>query len=559
MALALAAVALVSALQTRSVALTVAPTADGPQGWIFDDRSFPEEPGPSACPDNHRNADCSECLEAVQQAAAMGGLQVKGLKKVNSGETKRVPRGCSYSVETEMAVCNYHPKGAPTRGRTYHYQLACIDLSHEALAAANEEQADSTADKATQSKSARKPTPRRNVTSRNSWLDRYMASIMGDTKEEGAFDRAARNEKRPGWLQGWLRATGNQKELEPASPLPPSPLSASSSTNSIDVRRTLYYWSFGRASNCEYVTQKARYYAALINATALSLSPCHSTFNYFKGEAYFLDRFYNVDDLGQCNTSFGQFSVSPMNMTEYIDVVCVCGEELQTSSDCDKACTYENQVRAPADSPWKTSPLRVTHVYSTLDALPSTARNVYFANMFSAPAGGFVKFSAGPQPCDVPRLSAEVRTWADQIQSRTLELRRPTLCVHWRREDFKLAGRGSSFVMDCAVTAMLINERVRKDSLEAVLLLTNPEEKGVSNLTGRIEGARAFDASELTASLSRDEQIYAEKELCTRAAAFIGTRGSSFSQSVSLQRLRVGRSNGDSFFRRTANLQLEAV
>ena len=114
----------------QAVALAVAPTADGSQGWIFDARTFPLERGPGSCPEDYRSADHSECLEAVQQAssswAVKGSLRVKGLKMVNSGERKRVPRGCSYSVEAEMAIYNKHPNGTSTNGRMY--ELACISL-----------------------------------------------------------------------------------------------------------------------------------------------------------------------------------------------------------------------------------------------------------------------------------------------------------------------------------------------------------------------------------------------------------------------------------------------
>ena len=164
-----AMVTAVSAYQ--AVALAVAPTADGSQGWIFDERAFPLERGPWSCPEDQRSADHSECLEAVQQAVT-GGLRVKGLKMVNSGERKRVPRGCSYSVEAEMAIYNKHPNGTSTNGRMY--ELACISLSHESLKAAHGEQADSTAahraskaskraahkaNKASRSKQAEAPPP----------------------------------------------------------------------------------------------------------------------------------------------------------------------------------------------------------------------------------------------------------------------------------------------------------------------------------------------------------------------------------------------------------------
>ena len=157
-----AMVTAVSAYQ--AVALTVAPTADGSQGWIFDERTFPVDRGSWSCPEDHRNADQSECLEAVQQAVK-GGLQVKGLKAVNSGEKKRVPRGCSYSVEAEMAIYNKNPNGTSTHGRMY--QLACIALSHETLKAAHEEQADSNkAHKA--SKASKEAAHRANKASRHS-------------------------------------------------------------------------------------------------------------------------------------------------------------------------------------------------------------------------------------------------------------------------------------------------------------------------------------------------------------------------------------------------------
>ena len=204
----------------------VALTADGSGGWILDERTFPLERGPWSCPEDYRSADHSECLKAVQQAscswAVKGGLRVKGLKMVNSGERKRVPRGCSYSVEAEMAIYNKNPNGTSTNGRMYH--LACIALSHETLETAHEEQADS--NKAHKANTAHKEAAHRaNKASRHSAKGARVGGAPKGPKVGGEDESDPNGEG--GAVEFDIPGEVDPHDLEggpcPSDPVPPCP------------------------------------------------------------------------------------------------------------------------------------------------------------------------------------------------------------------------------------------------------------------------------------------------------------------------------------------------
>ena len=90
-------------------------------GWAFDPR-FAEAPGQfTGCPDGQRNAEESECLAAVQQAAQ--GLRVRGIRVVDEGAEGVVPGGCSYSRVSQRAMFNRNAAGRSSS----LYELVCIE------------------------------------------------------------------------------------------------------------------------------------------------------------------------------------------------------------------------------------------------------------------------------------------------------------------------------------------------------------------------------------------------------------------------------------------------
>ena len=60
---------------------------------------------PDDCPSGYRRAEESECFEAVKSAgdAAGPGFKVSKLKVI---EDLYVPPGCSYSINSKMALFN---------------------------------------------------------------------------------------------------------------------------------------------------------------------------------------------------------------------------------------------------------------------------------------------------------------------------------------------------------------------------------------------------------------------------------------------------------------------
>jgi len=71
-------------------------------GWAF----YSHE-----CPAGQRDAEQSECLAAVQEAAKRAGVEVSGRKNVDDGSAVAVPHGCSYSPVSKMAIFNVNPHG----------------------------------------------------------------------------------------------------------------------------------------------------------------------------------------------------------------------------------------------------------------------------------------------------------------------------------------------------------------------------------------------------------------------------------------------------------------
>ena len=87
------------------------------QRWILERAHAPE------CLSGGSRAAEDQCLAAAEEAAYTDGLEVAGFKRVTDGATGVVPAGCSYSLNSKMAVFNSDPAGADKGGE---YLLACL-------------------------------------------------------------------------------------------------------------------------------------------------------------------------------------------------------------------------------------------------------------------------------------------------------------------------------------------------------------------------------------------------------------------------------------------------
>jgi hypothetical protein len=99
------------------------PVHDRPQDLLaqaLQDASF-------ECSLGRRGAAEDQCLAAVQEATHKDGLEVIGFKRVTEGPTGFVPGGCSYSLNSKMAVFNSDAAGANRGG---HYRSVCFAPEH---------------------------------------------------------------------------------------------------------------------------------------------------------------------------------------------------------------------------------------------------------------------------------------------------------------------------------------------------------------------------------------------------------------------------------------------
>jgi len=121
------------------------------------------------------------------------------------------------------------------------------------------------------------------------------------------------------------------------------------------------------------------------------------------------------------------------------------------------------------------------------------------------------------------------------------------LCVHWRGEDF--IEKGYPFVSDINYASVQIIKEARADSLTQVLLLGNDpegsfESERVQNLTTLLRQA-GFSVFQLQHARSKHpDYIPIDKAACARMKGFLGTKGSTFSDSIAFERKAVERPFG---------------
>ena len=107
----------------HGTALGVGGTPQLDDHWIIESAHQAHSKGARQCSPGGRSAAEDQCLAAVQEAAQKEGLEVTGFKTVNEGATGVVPAGCSYSLNSKMAVFNSHAAGASRGG---NYRLICL-------------------------------------------------------------------------------------------------------------------------------------------------------------------------------------------------------------------------------------------------------------------------------------------------------------------------------------------------------------------------------------------------------------------------------------------------
>ena len=90
--------------------------------WVLEELSSRPNDGAAtqSCSPGIRGAAEDLCFEAVQEGATKRNLEVVGFKTLedaHGGPSSLVPAGCSYSLNSKMAVFNSDPAGADKQGR----------------------------------------------------------------------------------------------------------------------------------------------------------------------------------------------------------------------------------------------------------------------------------------------------------------------------------------------------------------------------------------------------------------------------------------------------------
>ena len=373
----------------------------------------------------------------------------------------------------------------------------------------------------------------------------------------------------------------------------------------------LYYANNGRASNCELIFFRARYWAALLGAETLWEAPCVSTFDGTETPFYVSD-FIDAATNNKSTCVHGR-ATSPVAMrrlpfysikalegglaSDLINVTCI---EFNPGK-----CRYffrqslETGGRTLAEAPFilQNTPSKNRLPLNWVNAAGNEGEpeaNVFIADLIAA--GGVLNrarrltgslaqvenqnnapmttpFATDPRglnlaSCVAPTLTAPVRRgalrlWAEHVRADEGDLS-STLCVHWRRGDFvRVAGHHIRFVSDVPFAVHVVREAMRRANASLVLLLSNPttfskdgfldesahdrhvfntrsnDRRAVADLITGVEAAphrnrapRVVQAQDVTAGADVHSRLYVEKALCTLSGAFVGTGGSSFSESI---------------------------
>jgi len=399
-------------------------------------------------------------------------------------------------------------------------------------------------------------------------LDRKRLTEFGKEYEEEAEKFEKEEEKRKS--DGSRDGTSVDEETTSSS------LSSSSSS---EGGLTVFFGVDGGESNCEFVLDKGRWIADRLNAKEMVIPTCDHLFH-SDTDVDLLD--YMVPDtINHCKEeeSSNTFEVASWNHNVNAHGLSIAerffgtkdrnnnGENIEESTEKESNPSHHEQLVATAEDAsqkkilcvqfgnggceWEgkrfTPKLEFDSVI-TQDQLNKDEieekgyEYVYIAGVFNwRPHDEKVKKWPGLfKMCDPPRYQEKIFNEArESIKKYNADHPvdpEKTLCAHWRQEDF--VGKGDPFVADPVEGAKMMFEKAEKHgNLTDVLILTNDPHSDEDK--ERLEKLKSeLSARGLTPhTVHHDKEkhthdIFVDKAACLLMKGFIGTRASSFSQSI---------------------------
>lgn len=341
----------------------------------------------------------------------------------------------------------------------------------------------------------------------------------------------------------------------------------------------MFFGVDGGESNCEFVLDKGRWIADRLNAKKMVVPTCdhlfHSdadvdlldymvpdTINHCKKEESsntfevaswnhnvnshglsIAERFFGTKDRNNNGENIEESTEKESNPSHHEQLVATAEDVSQKKILCvqfgDGGCEWEGKRFTPKlefDSV-------ITQDQLNKDEIEEEGYEyVYIAGVFDwRPHDEKVKKWPGLfKMCDPPRYQEKIFNEArESIKKYNADHPvdpEKTLCAHWRQEDF--VGKGDPFVADPVEGAKMMFEKAEKHgNLTDVLILTN-DPKGEEDKE-RLEKLKSeLSARGLTPHTVHHDKykhthdIFVDKAACLLMKGFIGTRASSFSQSI---------------------------
>ena len=276
-------------------------------------------------------------------------------------------------------------------------------------------------------------------------------------------------------------------------------------------------------TNCEFCLDNARWIAEYLNATDLYVPICYGT-HHTNGLVVPLLSWFTQESTGRCcNKDFNIRHWNPRNNSSDGTRI----DEMPCIELSEGRCSEERQLMG--------GNINFTSISRNLTSARSLGIRVFVAGVFD-----FQPFLSMRVPvfetCVARVFQDSVLNAALAIISKTQGLDPDkALCVHWRGEDF--IEKGNPFVSNISYATAQIIKQARVDSLTQVLLLgndptTNFENTRLKNLTTLLRHAN-LGVFQLQHERSKHpESIPIDKVACAHMKGFLGTQGSTFSDSI---------------------------
>jgi len=400
-------------------------------------------------------------------------------------------------------------------------------------------------------------------------LDRKRLTEFGKEYEEEAekFEKEEEKRKSDGSRDG---SSVDEKTTSSSS---------SSSSSSSEGGLTVFFGVAGGESNCEFVLDKGRWIADRLNAKKMVIPTCdhlfHSdadvdlldymvpdTLNHCKKEessntfevaswdhnvnAHGLsiaERFFGTSDRNNNGENVEESTEKESNPSHHQQLVATAEDASQKKILCvqfgDGKCDREGKQFTPKlefDSV-------ITQDQLNKDEIEQKGYEyVYFAGVFDWRPHD-EKFKEWPglfKSCDPPRLKEKIFNEArESIKKYNADHPvdpEKTLCAHWRQEDF--VGKGDPFVVDPVEGAKRMFEKAEKHgNLTDVLIITNDpkseeDKERLEKLKSELSARGLTPHTVHHDGEKHTHDIFVDKAACLLMKGFIGTRASSFSQSI---------------------------